>query len=102
MLALRAKNHGSAMRGMSAGSVMSILIDVENAISVDVETTTAIRQAEMTSAKRMVERSITRFDFYPERLIGDSSYGSGEMLKWLTRVSSRICNSTRFRYRLFG
>src|SRR5438067_13537271 len=49
------------------------LIDVENAIIVDVEATTAIRQAEMTAAKRMVERSITRFDLYPERLIGDSA-----------------------------
>jgi len=48
-----------------------------------VEATTAIRQAEMTAAKRMVERSITRFDLYPERLIGDSAYGSAEMLKWL-------------------
>src|SRR5437763_5740600 len=37
----------------------------------------------MTAAKRMVERSITRFDLYPERLIGDSAYGSAEMLKWL-------------------
>src|ERR1700736_3498862 len=45
------------------------LIDVENAIIVDVEATTAIRQAEMTAAKRMVERSITRFDIYPEPTI---------------------------------
>ena len=37
----------------------------------------------MTAAKRMVERSITRFDLYPERLIGDSAYGSAEMLNWL-------------------
>jgi transposase len=59
------------------------LIDVENAIIVGVEATTAIRQAEMTAAKRMVERSITRFDLYPERLIGDSAYGSAEMLNWL-------------------
>src|SRR5437764_8643376 len=59
------------------------LIDVENAVIVDVEATTAIRQAEMTAAKRMVERSITRFDLYPERLIGDSAYGSAEMLNWL-------------------
>src|SRR5262249_12186783 len=59
------------------------LIDVDNAIIVDVEATTAIRQAEMTATKRMVERSMTRFDLYPERLIGDSAYGSAEMLKWL-------------------
>src|SRR5207302_3229319 len=59
------------------------LIDVENAVIVDVAATTAIRQAEMTAAKRMVERSITRFDLYPERLIGDTAYGTAEMLNWL-------------------
>jgi hypothetical protein len=36
------------------------LIDVENAIIVDVEATTAIRQAEVVAAKRMIERSIER------------------------------------------
>src|SRR6476646_1869276 len=40
------------------------LIDVENAIIVDVEATTAIRQAEVLAAKRMVERSIEGFDLY--------------------------------------
>src|SRR4030081_1109849 len=59
------------------------LIDVENAIIVDVEATTAIRQAEVLAAKRMVERSIGRFDLYPARLLGDSAYGSAEMLRWL-------------------
>jgi transposase len=59
------------------------LIDVENAIIVDVETTTAIRQAEVLAAKRMIERSRDRFDLYPSRLLGDSAYGSAEMLGWL-------------------
>jgi len=59
------------------------LIDVENAIIVDVEATTAIRQAEVLAAKRMVERSIGRFDLYSARLLGDSAYGSAEMLGWL-------------------
>jgi Transposase DDE domain len=58
------------------------LIDVENAIIVDVEATTVIRQAEVVAAKRMIERSIERFDLYPSRLLGDSAYGSAEML-WL-------------------
>ena len=31
----------------------------------------------------MIERSIDRFDLYPGRLIGDSAYGSAEMLGWL-------------------
>jgi transposase len=59
------------------------LIDVDNAIIVDVEATTAIRQAEILAAKRMIERTIERFDLYPQRLIGDSAYGSAEMLNWL-------------------
>ena len=59
------------------------LIDVDNAIIVDVEATTAIRQAEVLAAKRMIERSINRFDLYPARLLGDSAYGSAEMLGWL-------------------
>src|SRR4029434_8669854 len=45
------------------------LIDVENAIIVDVEPTTAIRQAEVLAAKRMIELSLERFDLYPERVI---------------------------------
>ena len=59
------------------------LIDVDNAIIVDVEATTAIRQAEILAAKRMIERSLGHFDLDPERLIGDTAYGSAEMLNWL-------------------
>src|SRR5204862_7554685 len=59
------------------------LIDVENAIIVDVEATTAIRQAEVLAAKRMVERSLEGFDLYPAKLIGDTAYGTAEMLNWL-------------------
>src|SRR5213596_1977817 len=74
-----AAHRGPAFFAYSA----NYLIDADNAIIVDVEATTAIRQAEMTAAKRMVERSITRFDLYPERLIGDTAYGTAEMLNWL-------------------
>ena len=59
------------------------LIDVDNAIIVDVEATTAIRQAEVLAAKRMIERSMERFALYPAMLMGDSAYGSAEMLGWL-------------------
>jgi transposase len=59
------------------------LIDVDNAIIVDVEATTAIRQAEVLAAKRMIERSMERLALYPARLMGDSAYGSAEMLGWL-------------------
>jgi transposase len=59
------------------------LVDLDNGIIVDVEATTAVRQAEVTAAKRMIERSMERFDLYPARLAGDSAYGSAEMLSWL-------------------
>jgi transposase len=59
------------------------LIDVDNAIIVDVEATTAIRQAEVLAAKRMIERTMEGFTLYPARLLGDSAYGSAEMLGWL-------------------
>jgi transposase len=59
------------------------LIDLDHAIIVDVEATTAIRQAEVTAAKRMIERTMNRFELYPARLAADSGYGSAEMLSWL-------------------
>ena len=59
------------------------LVDLDNAIIVDVEATTAIRQAEVTAAKRMIKRTKERFDLHPARLAGDSAYGSAEMLNWL-------------------
>ncbi|WP_049824712.1 hypothetical protein [Rhodopseudomonas palustris] len=49
------------------------LIDADNAIIVDVAT--AIRQAGMAAAKRMIERSLERFGLYPNLLLGDSGYG---------------------------
>jgi transposase len=59
------------------------LVDVDNAIIVDVEATTAIRQAEVLAAKRMIERTMESFALYPARLLGDSAYGSAENLGWL-------------------
>src|SRR4051794_6985475 len=59
------------------------LIDVENAVIVDVEPTTAIRQAEVLAAKRMIERTAKNFALHPSRLLGDSAYGSADMLGWL-------------------
>jgi transposase len=74
-----------SMRGGPAFFAYSAnyLIDVDNAIIVDVEATTAIRQAEVLAAKRMVERSLGGCDLYPEKLIGDTGYGAAEMLNWL-------------------
>ena len=68
------------------------LIDVDNGIIVDVEATTAIRQAEVLAAKRMIERAIDCFDLYPARLLGDSAYGSAEMLGWLVYEHGIVCS----------
>jgi transposase len=59
------------------------LIDVDHAVIVDVEASTAIRQAEVTAAKRMIERAQDRFGLWPERLMADTAYGSAPMLNWL-------------------
>jgi transposase len=59
------------------------LIDLDHAIIVDVQASTAIRQAEVAAAKTMIERTEECLGLYPERLTGDSAYGSAEMLGWL-------------------
>ena len=59
------------------------LIDVQHAVIVDVEPSTAVRQAEVTAAKTMIERVHDGLDLWPERLIADTGYGSAEMLDWL-------------------
>jgi transposase len=59
------------------------LIDVDHAVIVDVEATTAVRQAEVTAAKRMIERVHGNLGLWPRKLIADTGYGSAEMLAWL-------------------
>jgi transposase len=59
------------------------LIDLDHAVIMDVEASTAIRQAEVTACKRMIERVQDRFGVWPERLAADTGYGSAEMLAWL-------------------
>jgi hypothetical protein len=59
------------------------LIDVQNAVIVDVEASTAVRQAEVTAAKRMIARVHDDLGLWPRKLIADTGYGSAEMLAWL-------------------
>ena len=59
------------------------LIDLQSAVIVDVEASRAVRQAEVGAARTMLERTAERFGLKPERLAGDSAYGSAEMLHWL-------------------
>ncbi len=50
---------------------------------MDVEATTAVRQAEVAAAKTMIDRTADQFDVTPSRLAADAGYGSAEMLGWL-------------------
>jgi transposase len=59
------------------------LIDLEHAVIVDVEASTAVRPAELTAARTMIERVRDRHNLHPGRLAADTAYGSAEMLEWL-------------------
>jgi len=50
---------------------------------MDVEATTAVRQAEVTAQRIMLDRTQERFGIWPERLAADTGYGSAENLAWL-------------------
>ena len=62
------------------------LVDVQAGVIVDVEATPAHRTAEVGSAKTMVDRVEQRFQLTPERLIGDTAYGSAPMLAWMVET----------------
>ena len=67
------------------------LIDVYYGIIVDVEAaTTAIRQAEVLAAKRMIERSIDRFDLYPPASWGQRVRFGRDAGSSTTMASSRM------------
>ena len=59
------------------------LVDLDNSVIVDVETTAPIRQAEVNAALDMVNRVEEKFGIYPERFVGDGAYGNAETLGWL-------------------
>ena len=65
------------------GYATNYLVDVANAVIIDVEASTAVRQAELTAAKRMIERAHDDLGLWPRKLIADTGYGSAEMLAWL-------------------
>lgn len=59
------------------------LIDVDHAVIVDVEPSTAVRQGEIAATRTMIARTQERLGLWPERLAADTAYGSAEMLNWL-------------------
>jgi transposase len=73
-----------AMRGPAFFAYAdNYLIDVKFGVIVDVEASRAIRQAEVGAARTMIDRTEERFGLKPERLAGDTAYGSAPTLDWL-------------------
>jgi IS5 family transposase len=76
----------AAMRGPAFFAYAdNYLIDVRFGVIMDVEASRAIRQAEVGTAKTMIERTEERFDIKPKRLAADTAYGSGPSLNWLVK-----------------
>ena len=59
------------------------LIDVAAGTVVDVEATPAHKIDEIHATKTMIERVEDRFDLRPDRLIGDTNYGTAAILGWM-------------------
>ncbi len=59
------------------------LIDLQSGIVVDVEASTVNKTTEVEATKTMLERVEEKYDMKPDRLVGDTSYGSAAMLGWL-------------------
>jgi len=59
------------------------LIDLKVGIIVDVEASAVNKTAEVDATKMMIDRVEEKFDIKPERLVGDTNYGSAAMLNWL-------------------
>lgn len=76
-------NKGQRKVGFAYGA--NYLIDLQQAIIVDVEATPARWSAEVAATKTVLERTRECFGLHPQRLAADAAYGSGLMIGWLMR-----------------
>lgn len=70
---------------MQFGYGLNYLIDIENAVIVDVEATPARTYDEVEATRTMIDRTKRCFDLKPKRLIADTAYGTGKFLGWLVK-----------------
>ena len=75
-----------ANKRVQFGYGLNYLIDIENAVIVDVEATPARTYDEVAATKTMLERTERRLDLKPDRLAADTAYGTGKFLGWLVGV----------------
>ena len=71
-----------ANKRVQFGYGLNYLIDIENAVIVDVEATPARTYDEVAATRSMIERE-KRFGLKPKHLAADTAYGTGKFLGWL-------------------
>ena len=74
-----------ANKRVQFGYGLNYLIDIENAVIVDVEATPARTYDEVAATQTMLDRTQERFDLKPKRLAADTAYGTGKFLGWLVK-----------------
>ena len=72
-----------ANKRVQFGYGLNYLIDIANAVIVDVEPTPARTYDEVEATKTMLERTERCFGLKPRRLAADTAYGTGRFLGWL-------------------
>ena len=72
-----------ANKRVQFGYGLNYLIDIENAVIVDVEATPARTYDEVAATKTMIRRTDERLGLKPKRLAADTAYGTGKFLSWL-------------------
>src|SRR6201998_1148807 len=79
-----------ANKRVQFGYGLNYLIDIENAVIVDVEATPARTYDEVAATQTMLDRVEERFDLRPKRLAADTAYGTGKFLGWLVKTKKTI------------
>jgi transposase len=75
-----------ANKRVQFGYGLNYLIDIENAVIVDVEATPARTSDEVAATRTMIARTEQRLGLKAKRLVADSAYGTGKFLGWLIRA----------------
>ena len=65
------------------GYSLNYLMDMKQAVIVDVEATPTRISKEVDATEIMVERTQDRLELKPKRIAADVAYGTGEMIGWL-------------------
>jgi transposase len=74
-----------ANKRVQFGYGLNYLIDIDNAVIVDVEATPARTYDEVEATKAMLDRTEACFALKPKRLAADTAYGTGRFLGWLVK-----------------